>query len=369
MKALHLISSSGIYGAERMLLGLVRAQASLECVPVVAVFENSIRPNVEIAHLLRRAGIEVGIIPCRGRLDWHAIRAIRRLAAGHKIDIVHTHGYKADIYGFLATRFRGTPIVATCHNWTRADASLKFYAKVDRYLLRYFQKLVSVSEELTLSLAKARIRRGNIVTIANGVSVSEFDQAVPVLRAELGNPASIVGTVARMVPEKGIPEILDAARAVLQAFPSTIFVFAGDGPQRMEFEARARELGIAASVRFLGHREDMRDVYQSFDIFLLPSHFEGMPMSVLEAMAAGVPVVTTPVGGLKDLVRDGRTGLSVPIGDAASLSRAIQRLLADVDFRRRLGRAGKKEIEASYSVEHMAHQYLNVYKEALCRSV
>jgi glycosyltransferase involved in cell wall biosynthesis len=366
MRTLHLISSGGLFGAEQMVMNLARACKALGHDILVGVFRNAQNPHVEIAGVLRPEGIEVRLIPCRGRLDRQAVESIRTAIREYRPDVVHTHGYKADIYGYAAARKMRSPIVATCHNWTESNAAVTAYAWADRCVLGRFDKVVAVSSELGRRLRNGWI--GRVTRITNGVPLDCFANAAPTLKHELPHGNRIViGMVARMVRAKGISYVLEAARHVLSGIPGALFVFVGDGPDRSAFETEAQQLGVAGSIVFTGARFDMPGVYRSFDLFLLPSLNEGMPMSLLEAMAAGVPVIATAVGGIPEVVAEGRTGLLVKPADAASLGTAIMRLLSDSELRQRLGREGQRVVRATYSAERMAQEYIAVYREVLGR--
>jgi glycosyltransferase involved in cell wall biosynthesis len=202
-----------------------------------------------------------------------------------------------------------------------------------------------------------------VISVPNGIAVHRFAGATASLRKGLPEAGSlVVGMAARLVQAKGIATVLLAAREVLAVFPGTLFVFVGDGPDRVAFEAQAVALEIGSNVVFTGVRKDMPGVYRSFDIFLLPSLNEGLPMSLLEAMAAGVPVIATAVGGIPEVLNDRKTGLLVKPGDPGALSAAILLLLADPELRARLGQAAQHVVQQLYSAERMAKDYCAVYR-------
>jgi glycosyltransferase involved in cell wall biosynthesis len=315
-----------------------------------------------MSKVLAHEGIPARVIPCSGRWDRRSIGEIRETIRDYRPDVLHTHGYKADIYGYVAGRKMGAPMVATCHNWTESSAALKLYAWADRRMLCRFAKVVAVSAELAGRLRESHISR--VASIRNGIVVDSFAGAEATLRKSLPDPGRmVIGMAARLVRAKGISTVLEVVREVLAAFPKTLFVFVGDGPDRAAFESQSTKLGIGASVVFTGTRADMPGVYKSFDIFLLPSVNEGLPMSLLEAMAAGVPVIATAVGGIPEVVRGGQTGLLVKPADAGELSAAIVRLLSDSGLRTRLGLEGQQLVRRLYSAERMTQDYFAVYRE------
>jgi glycosyltransferase involved in cell wall biosynthesis len=364
MRVLELISSGGFYGAESVLLTLSRALRDLGCQVVVGVFENEHIPNLEVAERARQAGLPVEIFPCRGRFDRNAVRALRDFARLRGVDVVHTHGYKADIYGYAAFRRSGIPLTGTCHNWTNQSRSLRVYAHLDRFALCRFSRVIAVSETVERKLLASGMKQERLVTIENGVDLSRFRPKPSSFAAEIGKGSrKLIGMIGRLVVQKGPDILLRAAQGVFERFPDAVIVFIGDGPMQPELERLAKELGIADRVIFTGSRSDVPDIYQALDLVVLPSLNEGLPMSLLEALAAERPTIATRVGGVPRIIRDNETGLLVEVGDVTGLRGAIERLLADPSLAARLAHAGRMLVEEQFSAQAMARKYLNVFEE------
>lgn len=361
MRVLHMISSEGCYGAENMLLNLIKGLAAAGCDSTLGVFGNTHRLHTEIAVRARQEGIDTCVLNCGGKVDFGALGLIREIAAAKRADVVHTHGYKSDIYSLLAMKGR-LPLVATCHNWTAATRAVRAYEALDRRLLPFFDRVVAVSSPVAERLRAAGVRESTLELIANGIDRENF-RTTPKRTAE----HLTVGLVGRMVPEKGVQQFLEAARESLAHFPQTRFVLAGDGPAMSAMQAMAQDLGIAPHTNFLGQVSDMAAVYSTLDVLVLPSLNEGLPMCILEAMAAGVPVIATRVGDIPQLVEHERTGLLVNPGDVSELSACVRRLLGDHDLRIRLAESGRRRVEANYSAESMGRRYLNLYEQLLGR--
>jgi glycosyltransferase involved in cell wall biosynthesis len=368
MKVLHLISSGGMYGAENMLVNLCRALERRECKIIVGVFRNQGDPHPEVAERLRSEGLAVDEIPCSGRLDWSAVRRIFRLIRSRQIDVVHSHGYKGDVYAYLATWCTSVPLVATAHNWTGKTEVPPIYNTVDRLVLRRFSCVVAVSQGVAQILRESGIRRFRLFRIPNGIDVAPFELARQTLETDAQETRSlVVGMVGRLVKEKGCEYFLRAAADVLPRFPGARFILVGDGPERASLEQLARELKlrIGQNIEFWGHRDDMPSVYACLDICVLPSFAEGMPMTVLEAMAGGKPVIATRVGEIPQLVNPGVDGLLVSPGDVDELSAAIIRLMGDTNLRRRMGANGQQKARKSFSADGMARSYSALYHQIL----
>jgi len=359
MVVLSLISSEGYYGAENMLVTLAQKLCQAGCRCVVAVFFDPSATQPEVAERASQRGLTVEMVKCRGKLDWSTVRQLRMLAVRHNVDIVNPHGYKADLYAYAAFRPTRRALVATVHNWPSRRLSMRAYAVLDRIVLRRFDKVIGVSEVPSNILRRSRVAADKIATVPNGVDAEQFDPAAPSLRKEIAaDGGTLVGFVGRLVLEKGGEVLLRAAQQVLAVHPRIKFVFVGEGPSRKPWEALATQLGIAKQVVFVGARDDMPGVYSSLDLVVLPSYIESMPMCLLEAMAAGKPVVATRVGAVPQLVASDQIGLLVEPGSAGALSTGILRVLEDHELALRLGNNARQHVARNFSAQSMAKNYV-----------
>lgn len=351
-----------------MLLNLCASQEQVRagCHSTLALFYNLRQPSLELCQRARRSGLSVRMVRCRGRADWRTLREIRQCIRADSADLVHTHGYKADLYGYLAARREGKPVVATCHNWVGGTAALRIYNRLDRMVLRKFSAIAAVSGDVAQRLLASGIARGRIRTIANGISVEAFAGAQPAsfpgIDSSCGN---VIGMVARLDLQKGWEYLLLAVRELCRSFAGINVIIAGEGPDRAAIQSMVQNFGLQSHVLLAGQRNDMPAVYAAMDIFVLPSLNEGLPMTVLEAMASARPVIATRVGAVPSVVRDGETGLLVEPRDAAGLAKAISRLLADPDLRRRLGVRAREWVRQNYTSDAMAQKYRRMYEEVL----
>jgi glycosyltransferase involved in cell wall biosynthesis len=363
---LFLISSEGYYGVENMLVSLAQELGQQGCRAIVGVFRNSHCPHVEVAEQAKRQGIEVEIIPCEGRWDWSVAREIRRLIEKHDVDVLHPHGYKADLYACAAAMGNRAALVATSHNWPSKELSMRTYAVIDRLALRRFDRVVVVSDAVAQILRNSGVANEKVELIPNGVDLARFRNVKPSLRHELvlaDNP--VIGFVGRLVAEKGGAALLKAGQRVLAKHPQARLVLVGEGPAREEWQALARELGIEAQVTFTGARNDMPEVYASFDVMVLPSEIEALPMCLLEAMASAKPVIATRVGAVPRLIMNATTGMLIEPGDVNALTKAMLRLLEDRGFALRLGEKGRERVAQHFSAEQMAKNYIGTYEQVL----
>ena len=367
MRVLQLISSGGYYGAESMLLNLCLAQHQAGCENILAIFDNRHQPNAELYEQARRAGLRAHQVHCRGRADWLAVRQIGALIRSERIVLIHTHGYKANLYGYLAARRQGIPAVATCHNWVDGTTALGIYNRLDRIVLRRFSAVAAVSDDVMDNLISSGILRQKIRGIANGINVQASGEAAsparfPGIRIGKGK---VIGMVARLDLRKGAEFLLVAVRELCDYIDGLALILVGEGPDRPAIERRVQQLGLQHNVLLAGRRTDMAAVYTAIDIFVLPSLNEGLPMTVLEAMAAGKPIVATRVGAVPSVIRDGETGLLVAPRDVEGLRDAISVLLEDPEFSQRLGKQAREWALRHCTSEAMAQKYRHMYEEVL----
>jgi glycosyltransferase involved in cell wall biosynthesis len=357
-----------MYGAEAVILNMSRTLNEGSHTSILGVFSNSSNPNLQLHEVAVKEGIQSHLIPCEGQFDPAVPANIRNLVTRTDADVVHAHGYKADIYSYFALRGSRIPLVSTCHTWYDNNRVVTLYGKADRLVLRNYTAVVAVSDEVKQRLLKAGVRDDNIYLIRNGIDLRPFDN----VSASLPNAATedhppIVGLIGRLSIEKGVDIFLHAAAHVVAELPSTRFVVVGEGPDRDKLESLIDSLKLRQSVTMLGRRDDMPSVYASLDIMVSASRQEGLPMAILEGMASSLPIIATPVGDVPVMVRDGQTGVMVPPENAGLLASAIVALLRDPTRRERLGTAARKLIEDEFSAGRMTADYLRVYEEAVCR--
>ncbi|MBI2400018.1 MAG: glycosyltransferase family 4 protein [Deltaproteobacteria bacterium] len=370
MRVLQLISSRGFFGAENVVVELAASLASGGDDVIVGAFSNRHAGKEGSSEVLERAkamGLKTELFECSGRFDLGTIKAVRRFIEKNGIEVIHSHGYKSNIYAYLANRRPGKKLVTTCHNWINASSKMSFYTRLDKFFLRRFDAIAAVSDAVKDELLAAGIDPRKTVVIGNGISLEKFRQPSADkedVRAALGIPPNVfvAGTVGRMSPEKGYDILLQAAREVLKKKENCFFLFVGDGPQKQALEEQSRSLGIGGRVIFAGKRSDIPEMLSAMDLFVMSSHTEGQPMALLEAMAAGKPVVSTSVGDVPKILDKGKAGLLAPPADSLGLAAAILRVLDDPALAGRLAASALRNVEENYSSKKMAAEYRDCYK-------
>lgn len=316
----------------------------------------------------RKLGVELRPVPpMLGRQGLAHVPGLARALRAERPMILHAHlTYPLSCkFGLVAAALARVPaVVATAQLYlelprTRSIAAQHWIvdAAVDRY--------IAVSHEVAERLRQRfGVPPGKIRVVQNGIALAPFgtDAGAPVGPARVpGARRPVVLTAARLDTQKGHNYLLAAAALV----PEAEFVLAGDGQERSALEAQARRLGIGERVHFLGYRSDIPALLAEADLFVLPSLYEGLPLSVLEAMAAGLPVIATAIGGTEEAIVHGETGLLVPPGDPAALARAIRLALSDADLARRIAAAGKERAHREFSADLMAERVTRVYDDLL----
>ena len=365
MRILQLISSGGMYGAEAVILNLARCLDADGHHCVLGVFANSAGGDVQLHREALSRNLESRLLPCSGQFDRRMMAQLRTLVREHRIDIVHAHGYKADVYAYLALRRAGVPLVSTCHNWLTTDLKVRAYGVLDRMVLRRFAAVAVVSVALRTTLLQAGFSPGKLHLIPNGIDVTPFRQAVALAQtAAHRNAGPRIGLIGRLSPEKGIDLFLQAAAEVHRQYPDAQFVVAGDGPERPALEALAAQLGLSPHVHFLGRSDAMPELLASLDLVVSASRFEGLPMIILEAMAGARPIVATSVGEIPTVLDGGKAGLLVPPEDSRALADAILTLLGDPALRLTYAEQAAHRVATHFSADRMTAHYLLMYAEA-----
>jgi glycosyltransferase involved in cell wall biosynthesis len=345
-------------------------------VQVVVAYIRDVRDQeFRIAEMARARGLTFYEIVEHGKLDVRVLRALREIILRHDINLIHSHDYKTDLFAYLLRRWLGKKqfaLISTAHAWVMLGLKGEIYRRLDLLLMGRFDHLIAVSHATKNEMVAAGIAPQLVTVIRNGIDTDAWapSRSSASLRKQLGLEQAfpVVGYVGRIMPEKDLETWLRAAALVAARFSESQFVLVGEGKDGAildQLEGLARDLGIAGRVHFIGYREDLLPVYSTFDIFVLSSRREGLPNSILEAMAMGLPVVTTDVAGAKELVIDGTTGFVLPQVDVNGLTKSIMILADNESLRRRMGIAGRKRVESDFSFAGRLCRIEALYKEII----
>jgi glycosyltransferase involved in cell wall biosynthesis len=355
LRVVFIITTMQVGGAETLLVELIRRLNRRRFLPELCCMKGAgplgemLADEIPVHYGLIRRKTDVGVL-------WRLARLMKR----RKIDAVVTVGAGDKMFwGRLAARLAGVPVVASALHSTGFPDHVQF---ANRLLAPLTDAFIAVAEPQARYLAAHEgCTAAKIRVIPNGVDVDRFAPREPSaeLRKELELPAAtpVVGIVAALRPEKNHQLFLHAAARVLGTVPRARFLIIGDGPQRGELEALARLLNVSHAVQFLGSRSDVPELLSLIDVLALSSHIEANPVSILEAMAAGKPVVATRVGSVDRAVQEGRTGYLVVPGNEEELAARLVKLLSSRAEASTLGRAGRQFVAENASIDRMVAGY------------
>jgi glycosyltransferase involved in cell wall biosynthesis len=361
LKVVHAVLTMDMGGLERIVLELVRESRRLAQRAMVLCLE---RPG-KLARDVELLGGEVLCVHKRPGLSLTISGKVRQLLSEVKPDVVHTHQIAALLYAGPAARNARVPVIV--HTEHGKHYAARFRTRmVGRLAGRSAARFFCVSEDIANEVRKYRIARDSkIVVVANGIDTCRFadDGGSNDVRESLGIPANapVVGTVGRLVEVKRQDVLLHGFARVRARIPNAHLVLVGDGPLEDSLRQLAAGLGLADCVHFVGYQPDPRRFLRAMDVFALTSRSEGMPLSVLEAWATGLPVVASRVGGLPQLIEEGRTGFLFESGNDDALAQGIEVLLADKRQARAIGQAGRDYVRAECDVAKMADTYQSHY--------
>jgi glycosyltransferase involved in cell wall biosynthesis len=368
MNIVHLTASTFHGGPERQMLGLAQAMPE-EDRTVFLSFREGGRSRAFLS-VARHAGFEAVALEHDTPRFFSSITEI----AGHlervKADVLLCHGYKADLLGRPAARRRGIPAIAVSRGWTGESFRVRWYERIDRFHLRWMDRVVCVSDAQAVKVRKTGVQRDLVRVIPNAVDPDRFADPDENYRKKLARffrtpRTHIVGAAGRLSPEKGFNLLVEAAERVLRSEKDIGFVLFGDGPCRTALVEQINDLGLGGLFVLAGFRADLDRFLPFLDLTVLPSHTEGMPNVVLESFAAGVPVVATAVGGTPEVIEDGVSGYLVPPGDVEMLAERIGEALSSEDDLSDMGLHARQCVVERFGFVTQAERYLDLFDEVL----
>lgn len=295
-----------------------------------------------------------------------------------RFDLLHTHGYFADIVGLTTAKFLRIPTISTCHGFIANDARLKFYNMLDRIALRLSDRIITVSEEIRNDLLKYGIKEARIKVILNAVQTDIKKEVLFQNRQEkrqfynFSEKDFVLGYIGRLSEEKGAKYLLEAASMLKKSGLPVKVLIIGDGPSKKELADAVKETRIESDIVFAGFRNDVEGWIPALDVFVLPSLTEGAPMSLLEAMACMIPVVASAVGGVPQIIDSEKEGILVSPGKPEEIATGITTLYNNDSLRENFVRAAYKKVKSNFDIKEWTKkieaEYLKVIKDHLQKS-
>jgi glycosyltransferase involved in cell wall biosynthesis len=301
----------------------------------------------------------------KGTAGVRLVGEIRRLLQEIRPDILHTHLYHANLYGRIAALGLGLPgVVATVHN---IYARVKLHRCLANYLLARLADYVLVfSPQVREDVRRYdRVPADRLRMLTPGVRLEETNsgESKAEARRSLGVSGFCLGNVARLEEQKGHEDLLAALQQIRGSIPELTVLLVGEGTREAHLRGLTRELGLQEVVRFLGTRRDIPRILQALDVFVMPSRWEGIPLTLLEAMGQGLPAISTRVGRAPEIIEDGANGRLAPVGDPEALAGAILELYREPEKRKQWGEQARRTVREKYTLEHFLAQFAAIYLE------
>lgn len=367
---IHTISAMDVFGPEKTVLNECLAlEAAGWRARIVNLWESE---DVPMSHKARSAGARYEVLRTAGKFDIAAIRALARQLRAEQDVVVHSHGYKADLYTLLAARMAGVPVMTSAHGWTSENAKVRLYERLQAYLWRWFDRVVAVSQSYRELAEAAGVPERKLVVVHNAIrSNYQVPDAGQRRRSRellgLADGDVAIAVIGRLGVEKGHRLFVEAAGRLAPRHGQAQFLIIGDGAERAALESQIAEAGLGATVRLLGHRNDLPAIYPGLDMLAITSLREGLPNVLLEAMLHGVPAVAMAVGGVPEVISDGEDGLLVAPGSLDGFIAALSQLLSDASQRQRLGAAAVEKVRSMFLFDARMQKMLVLYEAALAK--
>lgn len=326
---------------------------------------------------LRKNNIKVHPLDISNKLSIKSLISTQRLIKKVSPDIIHSHGGTAGFYGRMASiiNYRGL-VIHTYHgiHYLNFNKNLlgRIYRLIDKFLLNFTDCTICVAQkDFEIGLKAGIVKKENSIVIHNGVDIEKFSFSNKIsdykIKLKYENDSIIIGSIGRLHHQKGYEYLIIASKDVVERFPNVKFVLVGDGELRTNLETLAKDLGVFNSFSFLGNQIEIPELLSQMDIFVLPSLWEGLPLVILEAMAARKPIVATDVNGIVEIIESGKDGFLVPPKNSGALSSALIQLLDDKELCNRLISNAYKKVERDFNISKMIMETENIYKKLLLK--
>lgn len=348
-------------GAEMMCLRLLTGLCGIKGVELSVILMN----EGKLAREIRKLGVPIEVLDETRMNFFHALRKVQEILLKTRPEILHTHRQKENILAFLASkkaRLR-IPLICTQHGLDEPHARLKWklLSGVNLYILyNHFRKVVVVSEDMRIMLSKKyQLPARKLVVIHNGTEKRDRIRRYP------GGDPFVIGSAGRLFPVKDYPFLVKVAAEVNRHEKNVRFELAGEGPEFGKLSGKIRESGLEEIIFLKGFVEDMENFYSTLDLYICTSLHEGFPMSVLEAMSHGLPVVAPMEGGIREAVADGSEGFLIEGRDPERYAQKCLEIYRNRDLRNRMGAAASERVRREFSIDVMAGKYYELYMDSV----
>jgi glycosyltransferase involved in cell wall biosynthesis len=373
MKVVHIIDSGGLYGAEMVVLNLVEEQIKLGLRPTIASIGEKFIDEKPLETAALKRDLPVKKFRMSPGPNLSGALKILRFAKKENFDLLHSHGYKGNVlFGLIPSAVRKLPLVATLHGYTSTNkfSKNKFYEICDAFSLRFINAVVLVNKGM-LSNPRLKDRKGiNFHIVNNGIPLPDAFSNDQTLQSSTKVDEHLInfckqgfaiGTIGRLAKEKGYLYLIDALKILITKGIDARLVIIGEGGQRKSLENRVLECRLSDRILLPGYREEAKNYLPHFNVFAMSSLTEGLPITLLEAMQAKVPIVSTVAGGIPEVLAEGESGLLVEFCNSIALADAIERIYKDKNLSRALIEAAHHRVTTKYTSQAMAQKYTKIY--------
>lgn len=365
IKIMHIVTTLNVGGLEILVLNLMRFINRDIFEPYIC----SLTPNGALESEFSNLGVPVYTVNKKDRVDISLTTKLIKLFRSKKVNIVHTHNITPFLYSAFGTKFfNKISLIHTVHSNVKQNNKRLLIA--EKFLASFAYKIIADCDKVKDFLNNQQgITSKKVVTIYNGIDIRLYDQPIDVRKKHeqigLSENDYIITCVANLIPVKNHKMLIHSFRQVVDAIPNTKLLLVGSGICQSELENLSKELGIFDKTIFLGRRWDVPEILKITDVFALSSLSEGLPLSVIEASASGIPVVVTDVGGNTEIVQNNVSGFVVNSGDTNGMAECIIRLLKDKEKALLFGNYGKKLVSEKFSIQRMVYNYEKIYLESI----
>jgi len=369
IKVLDLRDSPWVDGPGRTILNTASYIDKNKCEIIVGGFcAGNLEENEYLSEAKRR-NLTIEVIREKSAFDLNVLKEIKNLIKKHSIHILHSHEFRSDMYGLLAAKQCGIKVVATSHGWIENNIKGRIYTRLDKWLLRYFDNVTTVSGRIAKELVEKGVSSKKVEILHNALLIDEYktDTLESTFRKE-GNfkdDEILIGNIGRLSPEKGQTDFITAAKEIVKVFPKTRFIIIGIGPDEQKLRQLVEDFKLSEYVVFTGYRKDMTSIYKGLDLVVQTSYTEGMPNIVLEALLMRVPVIATDVGGTSEIIKDNITGILIRPNSIEVLISYIRKYLSNKRHFEDMAIKGSKDIKNRFSFEKRTEKIMNIYEKVV----
>ncbi|MDO4584331.1 MAG: glycosyltransferase [Planctomycetia bacterium] len=305
----------------------------------------------------------------RGAFDWQVVRRMLQICRENQVTFWHGHDYKSNFLGLYLRRYYPMKLISTVHGWVHRTWKTPIYYALDRWCLKHYDYVFCVSQDLYTSCLKLGIPSSQCSLLENGIDVYQYSRTMSLEKAKkrwhFPLKRLVVGSMGRLSPEKNFAGLIRAVgKLILEGNPISLYI-AGEGPLRESLQRQIDHLGVSEFIHLIGYREDVLDFFQGLDAFVLNSFREGLPNVLLEAMALEVPVISTRIAGIPNLIVNGYNGILVTPDKDEELEQMIKTLYREKDYREMLALNGRYTVSTEFTMEDRMEKIRNIYRRIL----